>query len=264
MTRRAPLERLSIRAALVLGILITLGLWLFTGYTFTRRISDVESQAAAVTSRYTKSQELLVTVRTQTLLGSVRVRDALLNPDSSSLTSYRAQLEGIHQVINQALEAYEPVLDTAAEREQVSNLHLEVERLHRASLSVLADAGASNAVVRDLLNRLIVPRREAAIQISEDIQTLNRLAYVQQQAAIAEIYRSAERVSWQRLGMALTTSLGVLLVVALYSGRLESRLRRQMERDSQMSRDLHDATVKLLGAQEDERRVIARELHDEV
>lgn len=265
VTRRAPLERLSIRAALALGIAVTLGLWLFTSYTFTRRIDDVQKQAAAVASRYTRAQELLSTVRAQVLVSSVRVRDALLNPDPSSITGYREQLESIQRVINNALDAYEPVLETAPGQDEVRNLRAEVEQFHRTSLAVLAEVGTpSNSMVRDLLNRRIIPRREAAVQISEDIQTLNRLAFVRQQADIAEIHRVAETQSWRTLGLALATSLGVLLIAATYSGRLEGRLRRQLERDSRISRELHDATIKLIGAQEDERRTIARELHDEV
>lgn len=265
VTRRAPLERLSIRAALALGIAVTLGLWLFTSYTFTRRIDDVQRQAAAVASRYTRAQELLSTVRAQVLVSSVRVRDALLNPDPASVIGYREQLESIQRVINNALDAYEPVLETAPGQDQVRKLRAEVNQFHRTSLAVLAEsASPSNSSVRDLLNRRIIPRREAAVRISEDIQGLNRMAFVRQQADIAEIHRVAETQSWRRLGLALATSLGVLLIAATYSGRLESRLRRQMERDSRISQELHEATIKLIGAQEDERRIIARELHDEV
>lgn len=263
--RSSPLERLSIRAALALGIAVTLGLWLFTSYTFTRRIDDVQRQATAVASRYTRAQELLSTVRAQVLVSSVRVRDALLNPDPASLAGYREQLEAIQLVINNALDAYEPVLDTAPGQDHVRNLRAEVNQFHLTSLAVLAESAApSNSMVRDLLNRRIIPRREAAVKISEDIQGLNRLAFVRQQADIAEIHRVAETQSWRRLGIALATSLVVLLIAATYSGRLEARLRRQMERDSRMTRELHDATMKLIGAQEDERRIIARELHDEV
>lgn len=262
---RAPLERLSIRAALALGIVVTLGLWLFTSYTFTRRIDDVERQAAAVTARYTRAQELLSTVRTQVLVSSVRVRDALLNSDPAAAAGYRDDLVAIQKVITQALDAYEPVIDTEPGDGGVRDLRAEVEQFHRTSLAVLAEGTApSNAVVRDLLNQRIVPRREAAVKISEDIQSLNRLAFIRQQHDTAEIHRVAEAQRWRRLGIALTISLGVLVVAAVYSSRLEGRLRQQLERDSRITRELHDATLKLIGAQEDERRTIARELHDEV
>jgi signal transduction histidine kinase len=250
---------------MALGIAVTLGLWLFTGYTFTNRIDAVEREAAIVSERYTRAQELLATVRAQVLLSSVRVRDALLSPDPSSVDAYRYQVQTIQAGILKALDEYEPVLGLATEREQVNKMRQEVEQFHLASLSVLAEArGQPGAAVRDLLNRHLGPKREAAVQISEDIQALNRLAFIRQQADMVAIHREAERQSWQRLGFALVISLAVLLLAGSYSARLETRLRRQMERDARLTGDLHAATVKLIGAQEDERRTIARELHDEV
>ena len=46
--------------------------------------------------------------------------------------------------------------------------------------------------------------------------------------------------------------------------KLESQLRLQMERDARISRELRNTATKLMNAQEEERRTIARELHDEV
>lgn len=222
-------------------------------------------EAAEVAARYTRAQELLSTVRAQVLLSSVRVRDALLNPEPAELAQNRQQIEAAHRIVTMALADYEPVMGSSRESDQVGRLAREVEQFHATSMDVLADAaGRRPADIRDVLNRYIVPRREAALAISEEIQTLNRRAFVQQQADIAEIHRVAEAQSRQRLGAALVVGLGVLLLTSLYAGRLEARLRVQMERDARLSRELQESAAKLIGAQEEERRTIARELHDEV
>lgn len=262
---RAELERISVRLALAVGFLGTLGLWLFTNDAFSRRIESVQRDAAQVTARYTSAQELLATVRAQVLLGSVRVRDALLDPRPAALQDCREQLTVSSHIINMAIADYEPVLSTTLDGAAITRLQSEVAQFHERSLQVLADAaGRTPSQVREVLNESIGPHREAALAISDEIQSINRRSFIRQQADIAELHRVAEAESRNRVGLALVIGLGTLLLTSAYAGRLESRLRTQLERDARISSELQQTAAKVLNAQEEERRTIARELHDEV
>ena len=50
-----------------------------------------------------QAQELLATVRAQVLLGSVYVRDALLDPNPATAAEYRRQVEATYDAVTQAL-----------------------------------------------------------------------------------------------------------------------------------------------------------------
>jgi len=261
--KRAPAD-VSIGTALAVGFSVTLGLWLYTEYAFTQRIDNLQREAAEVTSRYTRGQELLSNVRAHVLLNSIRMRDALLDARPDVVRQSQEQIENSHQIVTQALADYEPVMGSGVERSQLARLQNEVEQFHATSMAVLAAAGRDAARIRELLDRDVVPRRETLLTISDDIQTINRRVFEQHQRDIAEIHRGAETDSRERLAFVLLIGLLVVFATGFYATRLEGRLRVQIARDKRMSQELRDAAAKIIAAQEDERRRIARELHDEV
>src|SRR5688572_926798 len=124
---RGPVSRITIRAALLLGFGLTLGLWLFAGYQVTRTMARVEAETASITARYLRSQELLSTLRAQVLLGSVFVRDALLDPDPAAAEGYRRRLQEAYHVADDALQQYEPTVESAQIRERLVRLRQEID-----------------------------------------------------------------------------------------------------------------------------------------
>jgi signal transduction histidine kinase len=270
-SRRLPLPRtsnytgLTIKAALFLGFGLTFGLWLETGYQFTQRMNELEDRASAINTRYMHAQELLSTVRAQVLLASVDLRDALLDPDPATAEDYRRELEEAYQVAEQALKQYVPVLDSPDELERVAHLRRELDAFRSMLVQVLAtDSSRWPAMARVILRTLIMPKREVVIRVSDEVQALNRSAFVQLQKEIAATHRATQSQLWRRLGFALTTSLGIALLAAFYAGRLENAIRRQSARDVQNASDLQRLSAQLIHVQEEERRSIARELHDEI
>jgi signal transduction histidine kinase len=264
MPTHTPFGGLTIKTALLLGFGLTFGIWLVAGYYFTKRISETESRTIAINSRYMQAQELLSTVRAQVLLGSVYVRDALLDPDPAA-TDYRARVEETGEAANRALVEYVPVLDSTTERERLDRLQREIDDFRQTMLQVLAtDRTRWRDDARVLLSTQVVPKRDVVIRVSEEVQALNRTAFVQQQREVADIYAASQRQLWESLGLALAASFGVAVLGAFYTGRLEKHLERQRLLDAQNARELQHLSTKLISAQEEERRIIARELHDEV
>ena len=261
----AVLRKPTIQVALVLAFALIVGLWGYTGYEFTSRMAAVEEQSADVTARYLEAQESLTTIRSQLLVASVHIRDALLEPDVTLIPRYERQMTDNYESIDLVLRDYEPVLDTATQRDQVERLRRELDGFRQMTTQVLLQIKKGTPRdIRALLNQSLVPRREAAVRVSEEVQSLNRAAFVQHQTDIAQIHRLAERRTWQQVGLALVASLGIALVFSVYAGRLEARLLTQMQTNEHNTRHLQQLSTRLIGAQEEERRTVARELHDEV
>ncbi|TAK11948.1 MAG: sensor histidine kinase, partial [Acidobacteria bacterium] len=253
---------LTIKAALFLGFGVALGVWLVVGYRLTQRFTDVESAAAAVNARYLQAQERLREVDAQARLASVLVRDALLATDSTTADLDRGRLEATYVAAYASLDQYVPVLDSNAERDAVTRLRREIEAFRLAMQAVYR--APSPAASRAVLQQRVVPQRDIVLRVSARAQALNREAFVAQTLSTAQVYRTAQRDGWQQLGLALAANLMIGVWAGVYAGRLENRLRQQRIRDLQLTNDLHRLSARIVSAQEDERRMIARELHDEV
>jgi signal transduction histidine kinase len=248
-----------------LGFGLILGLWMFAWMQLSLRITEAQAHAAAINARYVKAQETLSNIRTQVLMASVAFRDALLDPNRDNITGYRLQLEETYSEVDRLLHAYQPISHSRAEREEFARLREQVDAYRSTMLELLAsDRSQWLAEARNLLSQRVTPRRDIVIAVSERVQSLNRAGYVQQQSEIATVYRAVQGELWQLLGLALAIGVAVAVLAVIYAGRLEQRLREQMARDVELAHDLQELSAKLVTAQEQERRHIARELHDEI
>src|SRR6476659_7618991 len=105
-------SRTTIRAALLLGFGAIFALWLLSTYEQMRQLGAVEQRAEAIHARFTESEEALFTVRTQVLLGSIYLRDALAEGSAASTAYYREQLEKTRVEVESALSRYAGIVDS--------------------------------------------------------------------------------------------------------------------------------------------------------
>jgi signal transduction histidine kinase len=240
------------------------GIWVFAGFYFGKRISDLESKASAVSTRYIQSQQLLTSARTQVMLSSVYVRDALLDETPGATADGRIRINVALSVADQSLADYVPILNSAAEQAQIERLRQEIAELRDTTWDVLQAQNGGSLEAGPLLRDRIMPKREAVISVAEELGAVNRRTFVEHQHEIAAIYRETQTRIWEILGFALAASLGVAVLSTRYAGRLEQRVREQHGRDVSLQQDLRRLSNRLIRVREQERRSLARELHDEI
>lgn len=266
--RQEPMSRfgvLSLKTALFAGFGLTVGVWLFAGLYFGSRIAELDRQTADVSERYLHAQRLLTSARVGVLLASVHFRDALLAPDRGLLDETRQSVTIELEQAAESLARYVPVVGSTDERARVERLLVEITELREAMLEMLdTDRDRWPEMAASFLSGRLTPRRQAFMTVADELGTLNRTAFVAHQDVIVDLYRQTQTRIWQVLGFTLAASLGIAGLSTFYAARLEQKVRAQHTRDIELQRGLQRLSTELIRVREEERRALARELHDEV
>src|SRR6185503_13764626 len=69
----------TVRAALLVGFAIVFGLWLLWGYQLVLGLRQFEQRVSTVDDSYLRGEQTLSRLRTNVLLGSIYLRDALID-----------------------------------------------------------------------------------------------------------------------------------------------------------------------------------------
>ncbi len=196
-------------------------------------------------------------IRARIYLSGTYVRDFLLSPDAGGAEAQRARLTGIENESRTVLDRYAKSLDPE-ERDAFAALRNEIDAYWRVMQSTFAWTSAERDKRRyTFFYEQLVPRRTTMLQIADAIEAINERGLTRAEDRFAA---SAESLRWSLVatfGIALTG--GILLALATIATTL--RLERELERKRN---DLEELSARLVRAQEEERRSLARELHDEV
>lgn len=258
-------QRLSIRAGLLFGFGLILTLWVLCGFYSVARVAESERRLNELNASYTRNEELLLTLRYNVPMAAVFLRDNLLDFSDDASRYYNEHLNQSRKEIEAALAAYVPMVDSAAQRESLENLQVEL-KAYWATISpaMTWDTDQKQFLSRRFLQRNVIRKRNLILRISERIQTLNRAGFEQRQHDLSRIHQALKRRIWWTIGVSALLGLAIAFAAIWHAGSLEGHILRQHSQEQKIKNDLRRLSTQLVQIQEQERRNIARELHDEV
>lgn len=261
VSRRSPLGTI-----LVTGFGLTFALWIITGIALAIRFDDLDAEVLAGTDRFLAAEQALAEVRSNVLLAGIDWRDALVdNGGSDRQAFYLARLRDYQAASQASLVVLRGRTDIAELQDSLDQLEREVHDYWESILPVIGLPPDQRAAdLRRTLSDRILPRRANLVRIVERIQSLNREQLQQQQRREAALYARSRNRFLLTGGFAILISLAAGVFVTRHVRRLDERLRAELAANAENSADLHRLSARVVRAQEDERRLIARELHDEV
>ncbi len=255
----------TIRGALIAGFAIVFGLWVLSGYELVRRLRDVEQRTAAEHQAALRGERVLSQVRTNVLLGSIYLRDALIDNRLAARDDYRAELNEIRGEVARMLPAYLVEVTSDAEREHWAQLQAELDEYWKSRELVFApDTPLSTSEAAAVLRRRVVPSRNTILQIVDRISALQRLAQSRHEAEVSLLYAELRNRLLLIGAIAIVVGVFVALLATRHVGHLQRQIEAQRAAERQTRRDLERLSDRLVTVQEQERRSLARELHDEV
>lgn len=254
----------SVRAALLAGFAVVFALWLLWGYQLVRSLQQIERNVTSVHESYIRGEQTLSKIRTNVLLGSIYLRDALIDGATVRRDSYRRELTRLRTEVEQLLGNYVPAVSSEEEREHWARLQTELADYWASRDIAFTDQAKTPDDAAILLRNRVVPKRDTVLQILDQLAALQNVANARHQQDIDALY---QRVRTRLLSMGAGT-LVVALLVAVMASRHVNRLQREIERQRRIEQnnreDLERLSARLVDVQEQERRALARELHDEV
>lgn len=237
------------------GLLICIVVAAAGTLTSLERVSYREAQARKA---FLARLRLLDQIRAHIYISGTYIRDFLLSPDANTAKAQTANLAMLERESREALNAYANELEPD-EREPFMALRGEIEAYWR----VLDATAGWSAEERNRVHgsffyiNELVPRRTVMLQIADRVGAVNEQGLARSEAQSAA---SAERLR-RSLILTFAGTLAGGLILALLTIVITLRLERELEK---RRADLQELSTLLIRAQENERRALARELHDEI
>lgn len=248
--------------AVAFGVLLTA--FAASGLAVYKDYRRIYAEVQTVQRRYQASETLLNVMRSELYSLAILIRDFLLNTSVSVDRQERQELLAIRASLLQHAAELEKTIDRG-EQHRLREL-VNVVQQYTALTDSIFEWTPEEKRVRSygFLRREIVPFRDTVLNIAADIAQLNSMELQRRQAEIRSLQQQAERFLVGAVGFASAFGLIVAALVVWRTRSLETRSESYQSALESERAELRRLSSKLVSAQEQERKIISRELHDQI
>ena len=245
------------RLLLTIGFGGLLLLMAFAGIAAVRVLRSIQRRNGEIRSEFLGRNRLLTQIRSDLYLSGTYMRDYLLEPEAGKAEAHKTSLDRDRAEMEAALTAYARRL-SPSEVTPYGVLTRELQNYWRVLEPALRwDAPERRTRSYAFLRDEVLPRRMAMVSIADQIALLNEQQLNNDNRQVESLF---SQFRFRLVGTVIVTLALGLLLAALSMNRI-----LRLERQSEETRDeLKELSARLVQVQENERRSISRELHDEV
>jgi signal transduction histidine kinase len=252
------------RAVLAVSLGGMILLMLAAGIDAVHALQDIREQSDLIRADAMAQTRALGAIRTELLLSDSFVRDYLLDPNEGRSAEHNNDLRRVWADLERGLKNY-----AAAPNTGEAGMAAELERgLDRYWDSISPSLDWSDSERRasgmEFYISVVLPSRVSILEITEEIDDAHTL---QVSDAEARMTAGFGRLRSELLWTFVLSLIGAAVLAggsATYISRLERETRLRYEQVAAGRVEMGKLSERLVAAQEEERKSISRELHDEV